>query len=285
MLVGAWSNKCHQSFLLSLLLLLVVLRKSNSLTNSMSTPSGALSFVTDICGALKELKRTGWVMRQVPFPESDSDHMHRCAMCALLVSQPADPLDDYTESSCTSRYHPSRVDSTKLLKMAVTHDLCEALAGDITPFCGVNHSDKHAKEMAAMERIRSIVGDPLGEELFHLWLEYERQETVEAIYCKDIDKFEMVVQAYEYEKKFLRDKPHAMDPLHDLIEGEELPAVIEQPLRRFFKTTNNVLQTPLFRRLDNELRDRREAMLSEKGGWGVTSEEKQAYDTVKQDGL
>jgi putative hydrolase of HD superfamily len=241
----------------------------------MNTASGALSFVTDICGSLKELKRTGWVMRKVPFPESDSDHMHRCAMCALLVSQPADPLDDYTDDD--SRYHPSQVDSVKLLKMAVTHDLCESLAGDITPFCGVDHNDKHAKEMAAMQRIRSIVGDPLGDELFNLWMEYEKQETVEAIYCKDIDKFEMVVQAYEYEKKYLQVKPKNVDPLQDLIEGEELPSVIDQPLRRFFKTTNSVFRTPLFRRLDNELRDRREAMLKEKGGWGVTQEERQTH--------
>lgn len=215
-------------------------------------------------------------MRKVPFPESDSDHMHRCAMCALLVSQPADPLDSYTGSM--SQYHPSRVDSVKLLKMAVTHDLCEALAGDITPFCGINPNDKHAKEMAAMERIRNIVGDPLGEELFNLWIEYERQETVEAIYCKDIDKFEMVVQAFEYEKKYLREKPKEVDPLQDILEGEELPTVVEQPLRRFFKTTNSVFRTSLFRRLDNELRDRRESMLKEKGGWGITPEEKQAYD-------
>lgn len=215
-------------------------------------------------------------MRKVPFPESDSDHMHRCAMCALLVSQPADPVDDYSGSM--SRFHPSRVDSVKLLKMAVTHDLCESLAGDITPFCGVNHNDKHSKEMAAMERIRNIVGDPLGQELFNLWMEYEQQETVEAVYCKDIDKFEMVVQAFEYEKKYLRVKPKDLDPLQDLLEGEDLPTVVEQPLRRFFKTTNCVMKTPLFRRLDKELRDRREAMLVEKGGWGITPEEKQAYD-------
>ncbi len=214
-------------------------------------------------------------MRHVPFPESDSDHMHRCAMCALLLSQPADPLDDY--SSENSRYHPRQVDSVKLLKMAVTHDLCESLAGDITPFCGVDHSDKHAKEMAAMQRIRNIVGDPLGEELFNLWMEYETQETVEAIYCKDIDKFEMVVQAYEYEKKYLQIKSKDVDPLQDLMEGEELPSVIDQPLRRFFKTTNSVFRTPLFRRLDNELRDKREAMLKEKGGWCVTQEERQMY--------
>lgn len=64
-----------------------------------------LSFISDICGTLKKLKRTGWVMRKVPLPESDSDHMHRCAMCALLLSQPADPRDDYRDYE---RFHPSK---------------------------------------------------------------------------------------------------------------------------------------------------------------------------------
>ena len=43
--------------------------------------------------------------------------------------------------------------------------------------------------------LTEVVGDPLGHELFELWAEYEELKTVEAIYCKDIDKFEMVVQA------------------------------------------------------------------------------------------
>ena len=50
--------------------------------------------------------RTGWVMRKVPLPESDSDHMHRCAMCAMLLSQPPDPRDDY--SGDAGRFHLRR---------------------------------------------------------------------------------------------------------------------------------------------------------------------------------
>jgi hypothetical protein len=50
--------------------------------------------------------RTGWVMRKVPLPESDSDHMHRCAMCAMLLSQPPDPRDDY--SGDAGRFHPEK---------------------------------------------------------------------------------------------------------------------------------------------------------------------------------
>ena len=114
----------------------------------------ALSFISDICGTLKRLKRTGWVMRKIPLPESDSDHMHRCAMCAMLLTQPADQRDDYTASGM-EKFHPEKVDKVRLLRMAVSHDLCEALAGDITPYCNPTLvASKHEKEKEAMQAIR-----------------------------------------------------------------------------------------------------------------------------------
>ena len=40
----------------------------------------------------------------------------------------------------------------------------------------------------------------LSKELFELWIEYENGVTNEALFVKSIDKFEMLVQAFEYEK-------------------------------------------------------------------------------------
>jgi putative hydrolases of HD superfamily len=261
-----------------------------------------LSFITDICGALKTIKRTGWVRHGIPFPESDADHLHRCAMMAMLVAQPADPRDDYGNDAAAGQFHPNAVDTTKILRMALTHDLCEALAGDITPFCDEHMvASRYDKEDAAMRAIRQKVDDPLGAELYELWHEYEQQETVEARYCKDIDKFEMVVQAYEYERQHLRDNNRerqsqyneddsATSTLqHDAIStSASVPTsgnnnsnvavierdVLDEPLRSFFITTNAVIKSPLFRRLDHELRTKREEMLLERG-WQVTEAERQ----------
>lgn len=233
-----------------------------------------MSFISDICGALKRLKRTGWVMRKVPLPESDSDHMHRCAMCAMLLSQPADPRDDYTVAGA-EKFHPDKVDKVKLLRMAVTHDLCEALAGDITPFCDPSAvASKHDKEDQVMQAIRKVVGDPLGKELHGLWAEYEALATVEAIYCKDIDKFEMVVQAYEYEKEHLKPRSEIASNPSPLASSASSAPISEEPLRSFYATTNTTFKSPLFRRLDQELRERREVLLTERG-WEVTDEERQ----------
>ncbi len=40
----------------------------------------------------------------------------------------------------------------------------------------------------------------IGDEIYNLWMEYETGSTLEARLVKDFDKFEMIVQADEYER-------------------------------------------------------------------------------------
>jgi putative hydrolase of HD superfamily len=40
----------------------------------------------------------------------------------------------------------------------------------------------------------------IGDEIMSLWSEYENASTPEGKIAKDFDKFEMIMQAYEYEK-------------------------------------------------------------------------------------
>jgi putative hydrolase of HD superfamily len=243
------------------------------------TMTNALTFLSTICGALKNIKRTGWVRMGVPLPESDADHMHRCAMCALMVtSQLPDPRDDY--SGTNQIFHPSQINGSKLLKMALTHDLCESIAGDITPFCDAGAvASKYDKEKAAMEKIRDVVGDPLGTELFDLWKEYEEQRSPEALYCKDIDKFEMVLQASEYEKAHLISKNDISCVTSDETDStsssssSRKKSVLTEPMRTFYITTSKKMKSPFFQRLDAELRMTRQEMLRQRG-WEVLLEEK-----------
>ena len=72
--------------------------------------------------------------------------------------------------------------------------------GDITPYCGVSDTDKHARELRAMETLRNVLGDSLGgDEFLELWMEYESGNTLESKLVKDLDKIEMILQALEYE--------------------------------------------------------------------------------------
>lgn len=48
-------------------------------------------------------------------------------------------------------------------------------------------------------------------------MEYENQETKEAILVKDLDRFDMICQAFEYEES--RNKPLGLQEFFDATEG------------------------------------------------------------------
>ena len=48
--------------------------------------------------------------------------------------------------------------TTRCMKLALVHDVAEAIVGDITPTCGVSDADKHALEAAAVQRIKGMLG-------------------------------------------------------------------------------------------------------------------------------
>jgi len=156
-----------------------------------------LSFLRLVSG-VKKLERTGWVNHGVAKPESVADHMYRAAMIAMIVQDKS-------------------IDRDRLIRMALAHDLCESLAGDITPCQKIPHEEKFRLEDAAMKHVKAALGDnPAGKELYQLWLEYEQQETPEAKLMKDIDKFEMVAQALEYEQ----DQSMTLQTFFDSTEGK-----------------------------------------------------------------
>ncbi|KAA0201297.1 hypothetical protein HAZT_HAZT007917, partial [Hyalella azteca] len=129
----------------------------------------------------QHLERTGWVMKGIPHPETVSGHMYRMAVAAMMLD------------------HSDNVDTNKVLRMCLVHDLAECEVGDITPHCGVSDEDKHKREMSTMSSLTSLLNPPVGSEMFNLLKEYEAQNTPESHLVKDLDKFDMILQAFEYE--------------------------------------------------------------------------------------
>jgi putative hydrolases of HD superfamily len=143
-----------------------------------------LNFVT-LVGSLKLEIRTGWHSCGIPIEKTESiaDHMYRMAIMAWAIEDP-------------------EIDKFKAMKMALVHDMAEAITGDITPACGIDNSIKHELEVSAMKTIKEMLGDnPFGEEAESLWHEYAADETVEANFVKDIDKTELYIQAVQYENE------------------------------------------------------------------------------------
>jgi len=133
-------------------------------------------------GRLKHLDRAGWVRKGVKRPESVASHSYRVALCAFAIKN-------------------EDIDRLWCMKMALVHDLAEAIVGDITPEDGVSDGVKHAQEQAALSRIVEGLDDATAEEISELWKEYAAASTEEARYVKDFDKFDMILQATEYEEE------------------------------------------------------------------------------------
>lgn len=85
--------------------------------------------------------------------------------------------------------------------MCIVHDLAESVVGDIAPFQGVAKEDKRRWEEDGLRRITEALNCPaVADEIVSLWLEYEEGGSVEGEVARQLDRFEMVVQADEYER-------------------------------------------------------------------------------------
>lgn len=178
------------------------------------------SALVDFClfvQRIKGVKRTGWVREGVHASESVGDHMYSMGVMALVLARADGTLD-----------------ADRCVRLALVHDLAEALVGDITPFDGVSKEEKFRLEEEAMQRIAASAGSPgLAAELVALWREYDAGETREARLVKDVDKLEMLVTAHAYEEA------QAVD------------------LGGFFRTTEGRIRHPVAAAMSEDLRQRR----------------------------
>ena len=101
--------------------------------------------------------------------------------------------------------------------MCLVHDMAESIVGDLTPHCGVPVDEKHRREEEAMLELVKLVPTLAGQDLKALFDEYEQQQTREAILVKDLDRFDMICQAFEYEQS--RQLPWALQEFFDATEG------------------------------------------------------------------
>ena len=160
-----------------------------------------------LAGRLKVLKRTGWLDRGLPPAEAESvaDHCLRTALLAWLASA-SDPA----------------LDRHRVVKLALVHDLAEAITGDPAPYDpaelppandrAARHAffrERHlrtpagaaakcAAERAAITDMLAPLQATLGAELHTLWDEYESQATPEARFVKEADRLEAFLQSREY---------------------------------------------------------------------------------------
>ena len=135
------------------------------------------------------------------------------------------------------------VEGPEAAMISLSHDMAECVIGDITPHCKVSPEEKALRELTAFKDLVKglpgfVVGDLLGS-----FKRYEDQREGDEVakLVKDLDKFDMIVQAWEYEK---RDKKGAY-------------------LQQFFDSTKTSFKTPLVKMWQEHLLEHREKHFAE----------------------
>lgn len=135
--------------------------------------------------------------------ESVAEHTWRVSLMAMLIEP----------------YLNQAVDSARLLKMIIVHDLVEAEATDIPAFDTMNNAElkkqKQLNEIKAIERIRDTLQGSLGEDVYNLWMEFEQKETFEAKVANALDKLEAQIQHNEADISTWLDVEHKMSFMMD----------------------------------------------------------------------
>ena len=129
---------------------------------------------------LKTVKRKGWIYNaKILNAESVADHTFSTCVLGMLFS---DML---------------QLDTEKVMKMILIHDLAESIVGDYIPG-EISTSDKLKKENDAMHHILSYLPIDISSIYDNIWQEYQSGSTKESQLVKILDKLELLLQADIY---------------------------------------------------------------------------------------
>lgn len=132
---------------------------------------------------LKEIEKYKTVERKIwtsklDRAESDAEHSWHMAMFIMLFKNEL----------------PQDADFTKMLKLALIHDLAEIYAGDTFAFDTKSREGKRQRESDAARRLFSQLPEDIQKEFMDLFREYENGETKEAKLVKSFDKIQPILQ-------------------------------------------------------------------------------------------
>lgn len=153
---------------------------------------------------VKYLKRTGWVIRSVPGAETVAAHSWRMAWMTLCKEKDLKTLG---------------ADTDCVLHMCLLHDVGESVVGDIIPEIHqtgkvkISAERKQKIETQAVTLLANKYHFPLLKTAFEA---YEAQESLESKIVKNLDKLDMLMQAYEYSRAY----PH-LTRLKEFMECNE----------------------------------------------------------------
>lgn len=168
---------------------------NSNLNSNNSNKYQQLNFFFQLVALLKQQKRTGWINMGLKESESISDHMYRMSIMTLVLNPKS-----------FNKLNNEIPDLNKCSKIALVHDIAESLVGDIVPHDeNIDKIEKSKREFKAILYLCKIISNyniDQANEIKELWIDYECQRNLEATIVKDIDKFELLMQTFEYERMY-----------------------------------------------------------------------------------
>ncbi|RBR05203.1 uncharacterized protein FIESC28_11413 [Fusarium coffeatum] len=142
----------------------------------------SLAVFARVAAYLLSLSRQGWVDNYIPEPETVPDHSWLMAVLCFILAENETVIIKYAVQAC------------------IVHDIAESLVGDITYRDGICREEKFARESHTIDFLQSQL--PNHSPLKLSWDRFESGETLTYKIAKDLDRVDLGLQAYIYERRY-----------------------------------------------------------------------------------
>lgn len=122
---------------------------------------------------LKQVIRRNWLVDDSR-RENTAEHTWHTILAAML-------LFEYAENK-------RELDLLRIIRMITIHDIVEIEAGDTFMFDEEANRGKFERENQAAKKLFTLLPYNQGKEYYELWLEFEKEESPNAIFASTIDK-------------------------------------------------------------------------------------------------
>jgi len=132
---------------------------------------------------VREIDKVKYIQRKTKLfnsdrNENDAEHSWHLAMMTIVLAEHSD----------------FPVDTSKILKMVLIHDIVEIDAGDTFIYDTSKSHDNSHEERIAANRIFGMLPNEQAEEFTSIWEEFENGQTNEAKFEKAMDRLEPLLQ-------------------------------------------------------------------------------------------
>ncbi len=122
---------------------------------------------------LKQVIRRNWLTDDSR-RENTAEHSWHSILAAMLLFEYADNREE--------------LDLLHIIRMITIHDLVEIEAGDTFMFDREANRNRFNRENQAAKKLFTMLPYKQGKEYYELWLEFEKEETPNAIFAAAVDK-------------------------------------------------------------------------------------------------